>query len=114
MIEIFNVENRSGWNRIFIPDDTVETLSLTRNQLDSIYDYVNSIIENPPVPNQLVDAAYAENVSFEVIFSKEVARSTKTTTSKQIEFQYIESWKYLSDDTKGLSTMLAKNVRLVE
>lgn len=114
MITISNNAKQSGWNRIYVPKDTVELISLTDDQLDSIYKYVNAIIDNPPVPDHFVTMEVAENVLFKIESSKEIARSTRTTTSKLIEFQYIESWKDLSAETKALSLILANNVRLLK
>ncbi|HLG03015.1 MAG TPA: hypothetical protein VI731_05430, partial [Bacteroidia bacterium] len=114
LIEIINNPKQSGWNRIYVPKDTVEFITLKQEQLDSIWNYVSSIIEKAPVPGHLVAAEYAESASFEIIFTKEIDRSTRTTTSNQIEFQYVESWKDLSEDTKGLYEVITKNVRLLE
>ncbi len=114
MISIINSTQLSGWNRISVPKDSVEMLSFTQSQLDSVYQFVNSIIEGPAFPDHLVTPALAENVSFEIACTKEVARSTRTTTSRRVEFQFIKSWKELSTDTKGLSIFLEKNVYLIK
>lgn len=113
-IQILNIENRSGWNRIFMPEDTVEALDFSESQLDSIHDYVYAIIESQPVPDYLVTPEVAQNASFEILFSQDAGRSTRTTTSKQIQFQFIHNWKELSADTKELSMILARNMRLVQ
>ena len=113
-IVITNKKNYSSFSRILIPKDTTEEFILTEVQKDSIYKIASQIIDNPITPDNLVAAPFAENFSLEISDDKTISQSTSKTIIKRVDFQYMKSWRTISEKTKELSSLLSRKIKLIK
>ncbi len=113
IIEIYKTDDLPGFSRITFPKDSMQNFNLSDQEKDSVYSLVNRIIENPIEPGHLIAAEYAETASFVISTEEKTGRAIITTTLKKIDFQFIKSWKTISDDTKALHLLLAKKIKFV-
>lgn len=110
IIEIYKDKRMPNYSHIYQPKDTVQSFSLTDNEKDSIYNLVYEIINQPVIPDHLINASAAETATFSI----EVAMSRSTSTIRSIDYQYIKSWKSLSDKTNELHLLLSRKVHLLK